>query len=172
MKVGDLLEYETRRWLVRKVEKRQHVAVIEGESGVRTIPDDFESQKDSGCTYIANPVSDWPTIAVPIRRGSGPILSFEQPRLNRRTLVFHRWIDWVPADPGQEGGSVFFNPDLHLKIGDFLLAKHKSGAVNRVTVPVAFGTVNQRKARLAPKTRTDSPTVYDRLLDEDEDGDD
>ena len=176
MIVGDLVAYDGKRWLVSKVDRPLKVAllsILSDDSGQKSeVPLEWENPPESKLSVIANPTETWPFITVVGKKWAGPLLQIEQPRPRRHIRILHRGTDWVPVDPSQEGGVIFFDPALKLKIGDFLVGTHRSGAIIRMTVPPTFGTVLARVARSAQvkKVEEGPKSSFNRILDEDDEG--
>lgn len=163
MKLGDLVSHDNAFWIVTRYDpKRTRTATLLNSEGLSQ-----EIAHDEPVEVIANPSLDWPFVAAPVKPMLGPIkmLSWPKPGVEILPLVLYR--DWLPSDPIRAGGSIFLNPSLGLRIGDFLLAAHVSGKLSRVDIPNNFGTVHQKLARKADKPKAVDRTAYTRLLDDD-----
>jgi len=158
---GDLFEFEGLRCIVERIDRNTRLAVLrrcqDGKS--ISVPDDLDVK------VLANPMAEWSTLTSPLKRKSGPLISIERPITGRvKPQILTQWVDWVPADPAQEGGSLFFAPHVRLRVGDFLLGTHKSGMQVRIIIPATFGTVTQKTSRSAPRKLKKEATIYDRML--------
>jgi hypothetical protein len=144
MNVGDLAIYEGDRWITIRVNSETRMALLINQAGRRVeVPDTIEEDTPDALEVVANPAANWPLVAFPTKRGTGPILSISMPGPVQSTDLA-TWADWVPADPVREGGALYFNPELRLRPGEVLLATFKNGSKGRITIPRSFGTVQQR----------------------------
>lgn len=154
MKVLDLLAYQTRRWLVLRVDSATRLALLVNAQGTRVeVPDSLDTDSPAEAQVVANPAAEWPLVAFPTKRGTGPITVITLPGPVRNRDL-EAWVDWVPADPVREGGALYFNSELNLRQGEVLLATFRNGTKGRITIPRSFGTVAQRQA---PITQTFQP---------------
>jgi hypothetical protein len=161
VKLGDLVAYEDHFWVVTRYDpKRTRTATLRRADGHA-----LEVPHDQTLRVIANPSSEWPYVASPLKPRWGPVVKLTRPsRVNQVELVLYH--DWLPSDPVRAGGSIFLNPNLRLQIGDYLLATHADGHASSVVIPGGFGTVQQRQARMT-KPKPELRTSYTRLLDDD-----
>jgi hypothetical protein len=168
VKLGDLVQHSDAYWLVTRYDpKRTRTATLLNAVGAV-----LEIPHDEAVTIIANPSQDWPFVAAPLKPSWGPINRLVRPSLMETEpveLMLYR--DWLPSEPARAGGSIFFNPNLRLQVGDYLLAKHANGKDSSVVIPANFGTVRQKQAQAASKPKPDR-TAYSRLLDDDQFEDD
>lgn len=162
MKLGDLVAYEDQFWVVARFDpKRTRTATLCRADGHA-----LEIPHDQTLRVIANPSSEWPYVAAPIKPRLGPVVKLSRPaRTSSVELVLYQ--DWLPSEPTRAGGSIFLNPNLRLQIGDYLLATHANGQASSVVIPGGFGTVRQRQARMVSKPKPEQRTAYTRLLDDD-----
>lgn len=142
MKVQDLVLYQSVRWLVIGHDEDYGTFQLYSQTGTRLKVADEHEAKALGIELVANPASEWPMIAFPHKRGYGAFDTVSIPGPRNRMLV--SWVDWVPGNPVQEGGVIYFNPELRLKKGQTLMATFRSKKVSRISVPLAFGTLAQR----------------------------
>lgn len=162
MRLGDLIEWGGRRWIVRRVERQTRTAIVhDGGQDVETIADDLDESKPEECRIIANPSETWPFVAIPQRTKLGNLLSVSRPLVNGAVIPLVRFQDWLIADPMQPGGAVFFNPALGLRLGDVLVATYQRGG-GRIQIPRDFLSAAQVKER-SEKADVPQLNVYDRL---------
>lgn len=159
MRVGDLVLYqEGVRWVVVRIDSETRMALLVNQEGHRVeVPDTIDRDTPEAIQIVANPPSEWPMIAFPTKRGTGPIMQITLPgNVGRQELV--AWGDWVPADPVREGGALYFSPDLNFRQGMVLIAHFRNGSKSRITIPRSFGTVAKRVASAAaPKVVHETP---------------
>ena len=166
MKVGDLIQFLDDYWLVIRYDpKRPRTATLLSSTGLaREVP------HDEPVNVIANPSQDWPFVAAPMKPTWGPVKTLSRPHgvlMDALTPYRH----WLPSEPARAGGSLFLNPDLKLRPGDYLLAHHANGKDSGIVIPSHFGTVRQKQERQAAKPKPER-TAYTRLLSDDQIGDD
>lgn len=171
MKIGDVVSFQDKRWFVAST-KPGRICVLRTWEGVETeVPEAFDQAKESGLRIIAEP-SRWPFLTVPMRIKEGPLIKMTMVRQGR-SLELEPLVEWAPSSTMRPGGPVYFNPSLRLQRGEIVVAVHKSGKMARLMVNAAFASVRvrQHRAFLAsqPPARR---TVYDRLMADDEFGDD
>jgi hypothetical protein len=164
VKLGDLVRYDNDFWVVIRFDPmRTRTALLLRRNGSnREIP------HAEPVEVLANPSQDWPFVAAPLKPQWGPVVALQNPTLaGARTLELYQ--DWLPSEPARSGGSLFLNPSLNLRHGDYLLAEHGNGQRSRIVIPAGFGTVRQKQAREAAKTKPkpEEPTAYTRLLEDD-----
>jgi len=148
MIAGDLVLYLSERWLVVRVDEDFHTALLVNQAGRRVeVADALEEEMPEALQVVANPASQWPLVALPTKRLTGPVVTITIPNPTVRDRVLEAWVEWVPADPVREGGTLYFHPDLRLRQGVVLVATFKSGVKSRITIPKNFGTVSQRKTQ-------------------------
>jgi hypothetical protein len=161
MKIGDVTLYQNqyRKLVTRNLEYRTCV-VMDFDGNKTEIPDDLD--KAGELVVLYNPSESWPFTSVPDKLKAGPLR-----RVTRGTTLLRPMVDWMPSDFLRSGGAIFFNPALRLNTGEILVATHQSGALSRITITEAFGTVRRKVARAekraAPPPR-EPMSVYDRLM--------
>lgn len=166
MKVGDLVEFEGVRWKVTI--QRGSVCTLTNWAGEhRELPTDHDLQPANELppvVVLCHPPEDWPFVQVRCRLASaGPVRHMTRDGQELRPMV-----DWIPGDFLRPGGPMFFNPDLRLRVGEVLTAKHQRGKLSRVAVSRGFGTVARKRARhLRPQRPPGPQNVYDRLVSQD-----
>jgi hypothetical protein len=161
VRLGDLIAWGGRLWIVRKLENGTRTAIIHDGRTSETIPNDAEVQQPEACQVIANPPDDWPFVAIKQRPELGRLLRITQPSLmgDEATLtVFH---DWAVVDLLQPT-AVFFNPALGLRHGNYLLACYEKGTC-RLQIPREFLSTQGRKARSKASEAAPRLTNYERL---------
>lgn len=172
MKLGDLVSYEDRVWLVRSYDDRSlRVAVLDDLAGrTQEVPHDLDAQESGGCRVLDHPATSWPYLIVRDNPKGTFITGLARVARGVRTpLTLLR--DWCPNDPARPGGPVYVNPTVGVLPADLLLVSWLKGSDTSVQVPVTFGTMAQKVARAERKKPTEV-TAYDRLLqDRFEDGD-
>jgi hypothetical protein len=162
MRLGDVIEWGGRRWIVRRLELATRTAIVDdGETG-ETLPDDLDKRKPDECRVIANPPDDWPFVTILQRPKFGRLLKLSRPISSTEITDLLRFDHWVVADPMQPGGALFFNPLLNLRHGDLLLATYERGRA-RVQIPRGFLSTKDRKARAETPEEPPKISVYDRL---------
>jgi hypothetical protein len=166
VKLGDLVRDGHEFWIVTRYDpKRTRTATLRNAAGTAV-----EVPHDSPMTVVANPGQDWPFVAAPIKPKWGPITRLtwpSPPSSAAEGLVLSLYEHWLPSEPARAGGSIFLNPTLGLRVGDYLLATHGSGKSSSIVIPAHFGTVYQRQAARLAKPKPDR-TAYTRLLDDDQ----
>lgn len=167
MRVGDLVEWQNQRWLVRSTDREMRMArMVDVRDTVVDIPDDLPV---SECHVLDHPSETWPFITLAARPKMGRLDHLERPSLRGDPGILQAFYDWVVSDSLQVGGAVFLNPAIGLRIGDVLVAVYEKGRA-RVSVTAEFGTARQRQANAAPKD-IQKRSAYDRLLKGDFDDD-
>lgn len=164
MRLGDLIDWAGRRWLVRNIERGTRIAiVIDAEGTVETVPDDLDKTKPKECQVVANPSNDWPFVPMTPRPKFGRLIKVGRPTVQGPVTDLARLFDWTVADPTQPGAAIFFNPILNLHLGDLLLATYERGQA-RVQIPREFLSTAGKMARAnAPAEERPRISVYDRL---------
>jgi hypothetical protein len=165
VKLGDVVKHMGSYWLVTRYDqKRTRTADLLASGGMfTTVPFDHPVE------VIANPSQDWPYVAAKVSPRLGPIENLSRPP-GTLHLVLYR--DWMPSEPSRAGGSIFLNPKLGLRHGDYLLAHHKGGKTSGIAIPSTFSTVAQAKKRVETKPKPTVRTAYDMILDDHQIGDD
>jgi len=173
VRTGDIIVRHGLRWTVRAVDRRSRLATILNEDlKFDWIPIDLDKKQPDGCQVICNPPDEWPFIAIATKGKRGRLVLINRVPMGLQEQPIAQWHDWVAADPMRVGGGpVFFNPELRLTPSETLIAIFDKGLPARVTVPLGFGTVQQRKDRLTAKP-TEQKTAFDKLLDDDPYGED
>jgi len=164
LRLGDLVEYQKDRWYVTK---RNH--------GVRTvILRKFDltgieiADNDPDCKVIANPPRQWPFISAPRHPKAGLIerITISRKEGPKLLVPMHAW---VPSEALHNGGVIYFHPNLKLRPGEVLVARHRTQTLTRLNVTQTFGNVQRRLALDAAKREPPAPqTRYDYLLIDDE----
>lgn len=164
MQVGDLIELESKRWIVVSFDRTSQVGLVVDQDGTRReLANDME-----GLNIVANPSKEWPLLVGPTRPGAGPFVKLSVPSLpGRPNRVLEPWSLWIQSDPVRDGGGIFIHPSVRLLTGDVLLAEHKSGTIVRIQVPRTFATTAQRVAR-ATRPPPEPINRFSRMLDDDE----
>ena len=138
MNLGALVKYEGHRWRVYRVDRHvKTVTLIRWGGALEEIADD-----NPGATVVADP-SEWPVVTARVRPNAGPLVKLSLTRGRMRQL--EPLVDWVPSDMARPGGSIFMSPDLKLRIGEILIAEHKTGAASRIVITKRYGTMAERK---------------------------
>lgn len=165
MRPGDLVEHEGARWVVLGYDQELRLNLLLSQAGVRKeVPDEASETQ-----VIANPTLEWPTLTAAIKHGAGPFVKLAVPGLpGNPERVLAPWVDWVQSNPGRDGGSLFVSPAARLTPGMTLIAVHRNGALTRVSVPRNYGTVAQRRARVAVQTSPEPGNRFNRILDDED----
>jgi len=167
IRTGDLLRWQSKVWLVRKIDPATQTAFVESQ--------DHEQQilgTESDCPIVCNPTLDWPAVTLPSRKGTLDALLMPTPS----GPVPLRWLlDWVKIDEFQMGGSLYLNPVFSLRYGDRLVLRLSRPGRTRlvefpIDIPRDFQPLNDKqkviKARedaKAAKAAT-KPNLYDHLM--------
>lgn len=163
MRIGDLIEWEKKRWIVRALERSTRTVIIsDSDARSEVIPDDLDKRKPEECALIANPADDWPLVAVVMKPKFGRLLKLVHPVMGREPRQLVPFEDWVVADAAQTGGAIFFNPILGLRLGDILVATYERGT-SRVTIPREFLSTREKITRANTPAEPPKVSVYDRL---------
>jgi len=173
MKVGDLVEWQERRWLAVVQDRQARLTTLLGEDGTRVgVPSRLDQGVNRVCRVIDNPSENWPTILHKTKRRLGKLLAVQRSeRLGAAVNNLRPFYDWILSDPEREGGGpIFFSPALGLNSGEVLLALFEKGT-DKIVIPVSFGTTRERASR-ANEAAKEPLTIYDRLLDDDHFGND
>lgn len=162
MRLGDLVRHQDKVWLVRRYDDSQlRLATLQDAAG-QTIEVPHDLDQTPECVVLANPFSEWPYLIV--RENSRGRFMSGLSRVVRGVRVpFVMLTEWLPNDPARPGGPVYLNPEAGVRPADTLLVSWSNGPDTSVHVPVAFGTMAQKVARIARK-KAPTPTNYDRLL--------
>lgn len=165
MIIGDLIAYDNKTWIVRKIDSLG-AALIEATDGAfATVGEEFQ-----GCQIIAKPLTEWPSILCPIR-----VSRLVEIRSPSRTLV--RLEEWLKLDEFQMGGALYFNPSLGLRYRDRLVGVFQSASGKAYTVPlnipIDFLSLASRQAKLeaarvVKTVKTGPKTLFDFMLEDDD----
>jgi hypothetical protein len=165
VRLGDLIDWTGRRWIVRRHERPTRTAILhDGERTTEIVPDDLDTTKPDECQVVCNPSDDWPFVAIAQRPKLGRLVRIARPQgASGETIDLVLFRDWVVADPTQPGGALFFSPMLNLRLGDTLLAVYEKGRA-RIQIPREFLSTAEKMARAAaPPPEAPRISVYDRL---------
>ncbi len=155
--VGDLVRYNEYVWLVMQHDKQVSILKLRNwEDTVVEAPNDR-----SEVQLLARPSAQWPFVAAPVKSSVGPV-----EKVFRAETELVPLTDWVPSAIGRSGGSIFFNPQLRLRVGEVLVAHHRTGRLSRINITPAFGTVGTRRKREAVQNK-EPLTLNQRLLSDD-----
>lgn len=164
MKLGDVVHQNGTYWMVVRYDPRRTRTADLLSSAGPLITIAF----DAPVEIVANPSQDWPYVAAKVSPRFGPIKGLSRPPATQH-LVLYR--DWLPSEPSRAGGSLFLNPKLGLRYGDYLLAHHENGKTSGISIPQTFGTVAQAKKRVEAKPKPVERTAYSMLLEDKQIGD-
>lgn len=160
-RIGDIVVYEERTWLIAKRDTSTRTAVLKDWEGLTV-----EVADDPGESFriVARPQRQWPFIAAPIKSKGGRVVKIVRSGVELEPLV-----EWVPSSRDRPGGSIFFNPALGLRLGEVLVAHHEKGELlSRIGVTRAFGTVRRRQRIAASQRPRETPrTAAERLMSDD-----
>lgn len=162
MKLGDLVDIEGQPWIVRRVDAAQAM-LLDAKGQTMDVAHDLDLT--GGCKVVANPATEWPCLTVKDNPKGVFLVGLVRPQGRTRFTALRQYVDWVPSDPARAGGTIFLNPDLGVQPAEVLLVQWKKGATTPLKVPVHFGTIDQRRARMERKKPVEV-TAYDRLLDD------
>lgn len=173
MEVGDLILWQDKTWLVRKIDEAVSTSFVEDISGSSAVLDQ-DGDTIGLCTVICSPARDWFSVMLPVKSRS---------RLSQvwnGSTMLTRFQDWVRVDEFQLGGQLLLNPALNLGYGDRITAVFSIlGSRIRVDhspidIPRHFSSMTSKIARLnapppkEPEPPQLTPTFYDALTAEDD----
>jgi len=161
MNVGDLIEWQGKRWLVRKIDQSTETAFVVANDGQDTVVDS-DADKRGECRVVCNPPRDWPFVVL-TRRGRVLDVSRATPR---GAVPLIRFVDWVKADDLQLGGSVFINPDLRLMYPDRLIVTDAGGPTSSVEIPRNFCSVKDKPPPRPSRSEREPKSIYDHFFDD------
>jgi hypothetical protein len=174
MDVGDLVRWQDKLWIVRKIDEAVATSFLESEDGATDVMDQ-DGDIAGLCQVVCNPVRDWPSAPLPSKRSARLTgVSF-----SGRPLV--RFRDWVKLDEFQIGGVLLLNPELRFGYRDRLTVTYEMSGSGRtsgfpVEIPRNFASlgIKQRRherqqALNAPPPPPKPPTVFDLLREEKDD---
>jgi hypothetical protein len=162
MQLGDLIEYQDSRYVVRRHHKSAKTFTVEaGDGRTITIPDSDDVK------ILGNTLTDWCILAATstrVRKAPFWVVT-EAPTNSIRGKLLTNMVDWV-----RSGGSIFLSPSLDLTVGDtitiqgYLYPEEKMlvGSV-ALRIPASFSTLAEkvRKATVEPE---EPETVYSRFM--------
>lgn len=162
IQIGDLVEYRDARWLVSQRHPGVRTVVLRQINGTsEEIPNDTPE-----CKVIANLPTQWPYITIPKKTSQITSITI----VREKVLELAPMKAWVPADPLHNGGVLYFHPNLRLRQGEVLVARHANGGVTRINVTKSYGTAQQKmEARESRRPAPEPQTRYDLLMAEDDD---
>lgn len=165
MNIGDLIEWDGKAWVVRKIDTALATAFLESSTGdTAVVSTDFK-----GAGSLGSPPQDWPAAQLPSKR-LGRLVSVSTP-----TRVLGKLTEWLKLDEFQIGGCLYLNPSLNLGYRDRLVAAYRNPTGKLVSVPIEIprnfvsATVKEeqaRKAALPLPSPPREPTIYDRILED------
>jgi len=154
MKIGDIISYQGKVWKVSGQNRDYGTFVLVSFDAVRIeVPAALKIDPLFSTT-------GWPFVALPTKAfKAGRVIE-----VRRDGVVLQPMVDWVPSDMLRAGGSLFFNPNLGISVGEVLVACHEKGSLTRIPIMRGFGSVVQRKRQKERPWKPKPPvTVYDRL---------
>ena len=162
--VGDLIFYRHTFWRALKADRMTRTVTVEDWSGREDeIANDLD-ETSQDCRRVCNPQQDWP-FATSLPKDT-PIADLHLYRqgVDRKLRPY---VEWVPSDRLATGGSIFHHPELELKYGETLSARHEDGSRSQIPISRGFGTQKRRQAVYDAKNKKPR-TAYDHLLAEDD----
>jgi hypothetical protein len=145
MELGDVIDWNGKHWLVRKIEPATATAFLESAEHELDILGVEET-----CPILCNPLRDWPSLILPPRPGR--ILSVQ------RGLTSIPWLHgWVKMEEFQMGGRLYLSPDLQLRLGHRLTIERNDRRNFSVDIPRDFYSVRVKQARV-PKVAKQAAT--------------
>lgn len=157
MDVGDIIRWQSKLWLVHKIDPSTATAFIESQDNENEI---LGTEED--CSVICNPPRHWPAVLLPTKKGS--LIRVE--RASPRGAIPLAWLlDWVKISEFQMGGALFLNPKLKLGFRDRLLCQNNYGHNRQypVEIPRDFQPLSKKIVKVAQKT---TANLFDHLLDD------
>lgn len=172
MEVGDLIQWQDKIWLVRKIDEAVATSFLEDSEGNRAVLDQ-DGDNTGLCQVLCNPVRDWPSAPLPFTRRTRLIDVY---RGRGRLLKLQ---DWMKLDEFQIGGSLLLNPALALGFGDRLVAVYAFFGSDRITsypitIPRNFASLNTKTQAQhlqqvsAPPVPVVPPNMFDLITGEDD----
>lgn len=164
MKVGDIVVFESRCWVVHKHDpRRTRTTILLAASGeIRQIPSDSDTQGNA--RVWCNPFTEWPFLILKEKPSLGRIRKVFRV-VGRVEVTLRRYLDWLPNDPLRCGGPLFLSPSLGLRLGEIVVVEHERGR-STGSISRAFLTLNQRKAKMA-KPEDPQVTAFSQLMEDD-----
>lgn len=155
MKLGDVVLTQGELWKVTLHSREYRTFTLMSWSGSKfEVPDTPVPE-----VQVRHTPQTWPFMSLPMRPGKGQIILISR---NGTSLVPLR--DWVPSGMHSSGGSIFFNPDLCLCVGELLIVEHLKGR-SSAKVKLSFASLKSRKQKAVKPFRPRKPlTAYSRLL--------
>jgi len=162
IQTGDLIQRQSKLWLVHKIDPATDTAFIESQDREKQI-----LGVEADCPIPCNPLRDWPAITTPPRKGR--LLEVHRP--SSGGVVILKWLlDWAKIDEFQIGGTLYLNPELRLGFGDQLILRYQvfTREVNfPIKVPRDFQPMSQKRiVRERPPPERTSANLYDHLLED------
>jgi hypothetical protein len=166
IKVGDLIQWQSKRWLVYKVDPDTATAFVESQDNERQI-----LGTEADCPVLCNPPNDWPGVTIPPRKGR--LLRIQRAALTGPVSL--SWLfDWAKMDEFQMGGTLYLNPELYLEYGDRLILCQRNNAGTQLSFPVEiprdFQPFSQKKKardQIAMEKRA-TADLYDHVRNDDD----
>ena len=126
MNIGDLLRWNDKLWVVKKIDSDLATGFLESQDGERAM-----TEGEPTAELVAHPPREWPALQLPLKKGRLVDISYHGRPLQR-------FADWLKLDDLQVGGALYLNPTLGLGFGDRLTAtyQHLGGRLERVPVAV------------------------------------
>jgi hypothetical protein len=164
IEVGDLLLWQSKLWLVHKIDPTTATAFVESQDHERHIVG-----TESDCPVTCNPTRDWPAIILPQRHGRlARVLISVNSALSPLKWLFA----WVKLDEFQIGGSLYLNPELGLRYGDrivtHIIFPDGRQTLFSIDVPRNFKPFSQKKKVIAKLNKKTTATLYDYLTEDNE----
>ncbi len=168
MKRGDLVQYEGSFWIVHVYDPKllRIAKLLQANGTVLEIAHDLD-KRDPSCKVLANPALEWPFLMVPAAPRWGQVVNVH--RLVRGTLIrLEPFNDWVLSEPVRSGGSLFLSPGMNLLLGEVVQVEWGQGQRRNISIQAGFGSVKERKARVALAAKPEPASGLSRLLGDNE----
>ena len=166
MRIGDIVLYQNKRWLVYAIDRDTRIAKLSTYVlQLKEVPYNLDKTDREKAKVVAKPYKNWPFVAISTNSRRGAIRGLSRVPIGQLPIMLIPFEDWV-VDPLRDGGPLFFAPHLHASTGETFSARYRNGTSGRIVIPVGFGTMRQRQARTEPKPK--SKTAFERVLEDDE----
>lgn len=165
MNIGDLIEWDGKLWVVRKIDTSVATAFLESSTGETAVV----GSAFKGAIAVGSPPMDWPAAQLVTKR-LGRLVEVRSPS---RTLA--KLAEWLKVDEFQIGGALYLNPSLNLGYRDRLIAVYRLPDGRTQTFPIEIprnfvaAKVKEERRAAASVPPPREQTLFEKLLEDDED---